>query len=118
MSSSSVLKKIKNISIHVKELITEDEEALNIEDIMNKIVTKTTEIIEDDSTDTSDELTGKDNDLNIPVDKYSIMKEIFKSFNSLKANMSLCSPDALPDLYKLISKVSNRTIKGNVDRVK
>ena len=40
---------------------------------MNKIVTKTTEIIEDDSTNTSDELTGKDNDLNIPVDKCSII---------------------------------------------
>ena len=84
---------------------------LNIEDIMNKIVTKTTEIIEDYSTDTSDELTGKNNDLNIPVDKCLIIKEIFKSFNSLKANMSFYSPDALPDLYKLISKVLNMTIK-------
>ena len=70
-----------------QELITEDEKALNIEDIMNKIVTKTTEIIDADSTDTSDEFTGKDNDLNIQVDKCSIIKEIFKSFNSLKANV-------------------------------
>ena len=89
-----------------QELITEDEEALNIEEIMNieeilNIVTKTTEIIEDNSTDTSYELTRKDNDLNIPVDKCSIIKEVFKSFNSLKANLSLCSPDASPDLYKL-----------------
>ena len=49
-----------NLENKCQELITEDEEALNIEDIMNKIVTKTTEIIEDDSTDTSDELTRKE----------------------------------------------------------
>jgi len=69
-------------------------------------------IIEDNITDTSDELTGKDNNLNIPVDKCSIIKETFISLYSLKANMSLCSPDALRDLYKLISKVSNMAIKG------
>jgi len=69
-------------------------------------------IIEGDITDTSDELTGKDNDFNIPVDKCSIIKETFISLYSLKVNMSLCLPYALPDLYKLISKVSNMTIKG------
>ena len=34
-----------------------------------------------------------------------MLKEIFKRFNSL------CSLEALSDLYKLISKVSNMTIK-------
>ena len=48
---------------------------------------------------------GSLNDLNIPVNKCSIIKEIFKSFNSL------CSLEALSDLYKLILKVSNMTIK-------
>ena len=61
--------------------------------------------------DTSYEITGKDNDPNIIVDIDAIIKYVFTSFNFLKVNLSLYSSDALPDLHKLIFKVSNVTIK-------